>query len=86
MDASARTASFVLKVVPISDRRCASAVATSPSWLAFFLEKINREMGTAIAGISPEASDILCAQLAGERARAREQRWCAPRCSRRDRR
>ena len=50
---------FRLKVVPIVVPPLRERRGDIAELIAFFLEKINREMGTAIAGISPEASDIL---------------------------
>jgi two-component system nitrogen regulation response regulator GlnG len=43
-----------VQVPPLRDRR-----GDIPELLTFFIDKINREMGTSITGISPEARDLL---------------------------
>jgi two-component system nitrogen regulation response regulator GlnG len=43
-----------VQVPPLRDRR-----SDIPELLTFFIDKINREMGTSITGISPEARDLL---------------------------
>ena len=43
-----------VQVPPLRDRR-----SDIPELLTFFIDKINREMGTSITGISPEARDSL---------------------------
>jgi two-component system nitrogen regulation response regulator GlnG len=43
-----------VQVPPLRDRR-----GDIPELLTFFIDKINREMGTSITGISPEARDAL---------------------------
>jgi two-component system nitrogen regulation response regulator GlnG len=43
-----------VQVPPLRDRR-----SDIPDLLTFFIDKINREMGTSITGISPEARDSL---------------------------
>lgn len=50
---------FRLNVVPISVPPLRERRADIPELIRFFLEKVNREMGTAVAGLSPEAEEIL---------------------------
>jgi two-component system nitrogen regulation response regulator GlnG len=50
---------FRLNVVPIQVPPLRERRSDIPELINFFLAKINREMGTAIAAISPDARDIL---------------------------
>ena len=50
---------FRLRVVPITLPPLRQRREDIPELIAFFLDKINREMGTSVAGISPEAQGLL---------------------------
>ncbi|MBI3785094.1 MAG: nitrogen regulation protein NR(I) [Deltaproteobacteria bacterium] len=50
---------FRLNVVPINVPPLRLRRGDIPDLVAYFIEKINREMGTNISGISPEASAVL---------------------------
>ncbi|MBI4517443.1 MAG: sigma-54-dependent Fis family transcriptional regulator [Deltaproteobacteria bacterium] len=50
---------FRLKVVPIAVPPLRERRPDIPELIAFFLEKVNRELGTNITGVSPEARAIL---------------------------
>jgi two-component system, NtrC family, nitrogen regulation response regulator GlnG len=50
---------FRLRVVPITLPPLRQRREDIPELIAFFLDKINREMGTSVAGISPEAQALL---------------------------
>ena len=51
---------FRLKVVPILVPPLRERRGDIPELLRFFILKINREMGTSIAGLTPEAEHLLC--------------------------
>jgi two-component system, NtrC family, nitrogen regulation response regulator GlnG len=50
---------FRLKVVPISVPPLRQRRGDIPELIAYFIDKINREMGTHISGVSPEARTLL---------------------------
>ncbi len=50
---------FRLNVVPIQVPPLRERRGDIPELITFFLDKINREMGTSITGMSPEARDLL---------------------------
>jgi two-component system, NtrC family, nitrogen regulation response regulator GlnG len=50
---------FRLKVVPITVPPLRQRRGDIPELVAYFIEKVNREMGTTITGVSPEAQTIL---------------------------
>ena len=50
---------FRLRVVPITLPPLRQRREDIPELIAFFLDKINRDMGTSVAGISPEAQVLL---------------------------
>ena len=50
---------FRLNVVPIQVPPLRERRSDIPELIAFFLAKINREMGTSIAALSPDARDLL---------------------------
>jgi two-component system nitrogen regulation response regulator GlnG len=50
---------FRLKVVPITVPPLRQRRGDIPELVAYFIEKVNREMGTSIAGVSPEAQTVL---------------------------
>jgi len=50
---------FRLRVVPITLPPLRQRREDIPELMAFFLDKINRDMGTSVAGISPEAQALL---------------------------
>ena len=50
---------FRLRVVPITLPPLRQRREDIPELIAFFLDKINREMGTSVAGILPEAQTLL---------------------------
>ncbi|MGD9763061.1 MAG: sigma-54-dependent transcriptional regulator [Candidatus Binatia bacterium] len=50
---------FRLNVVPLHVPPLRERRADLPELISFFLDKINREMGTSITGLSPEARDLL---------------------------
>jgi len=50
---------FRLRVVPITLPPLRQRREDIAELIAFFLDKINREMGTSVAGVSPEAQDLL---------------------------
>ncbi|MEA2625180.1 MAG: hypothetical protein QOD06_1225 [Candidatus Binatota bacterium] len=51
---------FRLNVVPIAVPPLRDRRADIPELIRFFLDKINREMGTAISGVTPDAEELLC--------------------------
>ena len=50
---------FRLKVVPIAVPPLRQRRGDIPELVAYFIEKVNREMGTNITGVSPEAQAVL---------------------------
>ena len=50
---------FRLKVVPITVPPLRQRRGDIPELVAYFIEKVNREMGTSITGVSPEAQAVL---------------------------
>ena len=50
---------FRLKVVPIVVPPLRQRRGDIPELVAYFIEKVNREMGTSITGVSPEAQAVL---------------------------